>query len=226
MGIALGLLGLLLLLSFDNVGACKMANSDVRVIKLQTQKALDTDSYEMARYHAFKALTSLENTKSFLEDCGCEPASVTAKDAGENLKRATKSESLEASKGFLKLALQNTLVAINALNDFDYKKESRYADDVLVLNTLEVEKKTKGPVINPAYQLEQKLEQSLAKFESSLKAVVQNVACRDAVSYINKTVITSDYFLRKNTLTEGQREYHAQVKFIAQNALLKLEGCQ
>lgn len=226
MGITLGLLGLLLLLlSFNSISACKMVNSDVRVIRLQIQKALATDSYQMARYHAFKALNSLENTKSFLQVCGCGPAIVTTKGAEENLKRATKSGSLEASKSFLKLALQNTLVAIDALKNYEGENQSRYGDDFLVLNTMEVTKQKESPAVNAENQLKQKLDQSLAKFKTSLEAVVQNVRCREAQAFINKTIITSDQLLKKNSLTKGQREYHAQVKLIAQEALFKLDGC-
>jgi hypothetical protein len=225
MGIVLGLLGLLLLLSFSNGNSCQMANSNVISIKAHTQKALKTGSLEMAKYHAFKALSNLEKSKTYLNDCGCEPALVTAKDAEQNLKKATRSKSLKDSKGFLKLALQNTLITIDALKNFGTAYENTYADDILVLNTKEVLRDQGGILLSPAKQMRNKMNQSLAEFETSLGAVVQHVDCEDAFNFINKIVGKSKRNLERNTLTEAQREYHTRVKTIAYDALRKLEGC-
>lgn len=225
MGIILGLLGLLLLLSFTNINACQMANSDVISIKVHTQKALKENSFEMARYHAFKALSSLEKSKTNLNDCGCEPALVTAKDAELNLKRATRSKSLEDSKGFLKLALQNTLITIDALKNFENNYENGYGDDVLVMNTKEVLREQGGVLISPAKEMKQQMEQSLSEFETSLDAVVQYVDCEDAFNFINKIITKSKNGLKRKTLTASQREYHSRVMTISLDALMKLEGC-
>lgn len=225
MGIILGLLALLLLLSFSNINACQMANSDVIAIKTHTQKALEADSFEMAKYHAYKALSSLEKTKTNLNECGCQPALVTAKDAELNLKRATRSKSLEDSNGFLKLALQNTLITLDALKNFDEEYSNTYRDDVLVMNTKEVLREQGGILIAPAKQLQQKMDESLGEFETSLKAVVQHVDCEDAFSFINKIIAKSNSNIKRTTLTKAQRQYHTRVKSIARDALIQLEGC-
>ena len=225
MGIVLGLLGLLLLLSFTGINACRIANNDVISIKGHTQKALETQSLEMARYYGFKALSSLEKTKTNLNDCGCEPALQTAKDTEFNLKKAVKSKSLEDSKSYLKLALQNTLVTIDALENFKQEYSSTYGDDILVMNTKEVLNEQGGILLNPAKKLQEKMDQSLIEFETSLKAVVQHVDCGDAFNFINKIIDKSNRNIERNTLTNAQREYHTRVKTIALDALKKLDGC-
>ena len=225
MGIVLGLLGLLLLLSFTNINACQMANADVISIKEHTQTALETQSLEMAKYHSFKALSGLEKTKTNLNDCGCEPALETAKDTEFNLKKAVRSKSLEDSKSYLKLALQNTLVTIDALRNFEQGYDSSYGDDILVLNTKEVLNEQGGILLSPAKQMQQKMNESLTEFETSLAAVVQHVDCEDAFNFINKVIGKSNRNLEKATLTSAQRQYHTRVKSIALDALKSLDGC-
>ena len=225
MGIVLGLLGLLLLLSFTKINACQMANNDVVSIKGHTQKALETQSLEMARYHGFKALSSLEKTKVNLNDCGCEPALQTAKDAEFNLKKAVRSKSLEDAKGYLKLALQNTLITMDALRNFEQGYQSTYGDDILVMNTKEVLNEQGGILLSPGKELQQKMDQSLMEFETSLGAVVQHVDCEDAFHFINKIIRKSNDHIAHKTLTNAQYQYHTRVKTIALDALKKLEGC-
>lgn len=225
MGIVLGLLGLLLLLSFTNTNACQIANSDVISIKAHTEKALEMNTLEMSRYHTFKALSSLEKTKTNLNDCGCEPALVTAKDAEMNLKRATRSKNLKDSKGFLKIALQNALITLDALNNYDEANSSTYGNDVLVMNTKEVLNDQGGILLSPQKQLEERMNKSISEFETSLEAVVQHVDCADAFSFINKIIDKSNRQLKKKTLSKAQGQYHLRIKTIAHDALLKLEGC-
>ncbi|MEM8928691.1 MAG: hypothetical protein AAGC45_10850 [Bacteroidota bacterium] len=225
LGLVLGLLGLLLLLSFTGFNACQMANSDVTSIKEHTQMALETKSLDMAKYHGFKALSSLEKTKSHLNECGCEPALQTAKDTEFNLKKAVRSKTLEDSKSYLKLALQNTLVTLDALKNFQQNYTSTYSDDILVMNTKEVLNEQGGMVLRPTKAIQQKMNQSLTQFETSLEAVVHHVDCEDAFNFITKIIHKSNRDLKKNTLTTAQRQYHTRVKTISFDALKKLEGC-
>lgn len=225
LGIILGLLGLLLALSFTTINACQLANVDALSIKKHTQTALKTNSLEMARYHAFKALNGMEKARANFSDCGCEPALKTVKDAEMHLKNATRSKSLEDSKSYLKLALQNTLVAIDALKRFEEEYTSNYGDDILVMNTKEVLNEQGGILLTPAKQLQRTMEKSLAEFENSLDAVVNYVDCEDAFSFINRIVSKSNAHLERKTLTQAQHKYHLEVRTIALDALLKLEGC-
>ncbi|MEO0570882.1 MAG: hypothetical protein AAF039_04190 [Bacteroidota bacterium] len=225
LGLVLGLLGLLLLLSFTGIQACQRADSDVRSIKDHTQRALETSSLEMAKYHGFKALSSLEKTKTHLNECGCEPAIQTAKDTEFNLKKAVRSTSLEDAKSYLKQALQNTLVTLDALKNFQDDYVSSYGDDILVMNTKEVLNEQGGILISPAKEMQRKMDQSLTEFETSLEAVVQHVDCEDAFNFITKIINKSDRNLERSTLTKAQRRYHTRVKTISLEALKKLEGC-
>ena len=202
-----------------------MANSDITAIKEHTQRALETQSLEMAKYHGFKALSSLEKTKTHLNDCGCEPALQTAKDTEFNLKKAVRSKELEDTKGYLKLALQNTLITLDALQNFQQEYTSTYGDDILVMNTKEVLNEQGGIMVSPAQEMQQKMDQSLTEFETSLEAVVQHVDCEDAFSFINKIITKSNRNLERGTLTKAQRQYHTRVKTISLDALKKLEGC-
>jgi len=225
MGLVLGLLGLFLLLSFSSISSCQIAHSDIEAIKKHTQKALDANSLEMTKYYAYKALNYLEKTKTHLDDCGCEPAQRTAKDAKEHLEKAVQSTSVEDSKNHLKLALQNTLMTIDNLNHFEQEYLSAYSDDILVMNTKETSNQEGGVFLSPAEQLERKMNQSLDEFQNSLGAVVQHVDCEDAFNFINKVIEKSNRNLEQNTLTIAQRKYHGQVKNIALEALKELEGC-
>lgn len=202
-----------------------MANSDIVSIKKHTQDALATESLEMAKYHGFKALSSLEKTKINLNDCGCEPALVTAKDTEFNLKQAVRSTSLSDSKSFLTLALQNTLITIDALNNFEKEYSSSYGDDILVMNTKEVLNEQGGIMLSPGKEIQEKMNQSLLEFENSLEEVVKHVDCEDAFNFINKIITKSKTNLNTNTLTTAQRQYHSRVKSVALEALKKLEGC-
>jgi len=225
LGIIMGLLGLLLLLSFANYNDCQIANLHVGNIKIQTQNALNANSLEMTRYHTFKALSSLEKSKSNLNDCGCEPALVTAKDTEQNLKQATRAKTVSDSRAFLKIAMQNTLIIIDALKNFEEEFTSTYGDDILVLNTKEVLNSQGGFKLSPGEELQKKMDNSLTEFETSLNAVVTYVDCEDAFNFINKIIRKSDQSLQRSTLTQGQREYHSRIKSIAFDALKALEGC-
>ena len=225
MGIILGLLGLLLLLSFSSFNACQLANSNIVSIKIQTQKAIEVNSLEMTKYHTFKALNGLEKTKTNLNNCGCEPALNSMVKMEENLKKATKAKSKKMSTEFLKLALASTQFTLEVLNEFNNESESSYGDDLLVMNTKNSLKEQGGVLLTPAKQMEVTMNKSLTEFEVSLENVVKHVECADAFNFINKILSKSERHLQEKTLTVGQREYHTRVKSIAHNALVKLNGC-
>ncbi|MGD1945675.1 MAG: hypothetical protein ACFB0A_05325 [Croceivirga sp.] len=125
MGIVLGLLGLLLLLSLTFPKYCQLANNDFSTIGLQTKRAMESHSFEMARYHTFKALSRLEKTKSKLLECNCPEALSSAKDTEVSLKAAAKSKSIDISKKHLKTALINTATTIATLEEYASLKETK-----------------------------------------------------------------------------------------------------
>lgn len=225
LGLLLALIGLFLTLSFSVSIACKFANDDSLFIKEQTQIALKATSLEMARYHTYKALRGISQTKDNIVDCGCEEAKESVLKTEENLKMAARAEWLADSKLFLELAKQNILITIDALRDYGKEYQSDYGEDILVMNTKEVLNEQGGIVLAPAKQLQERMDKSLAEFESSLDAVVRHVECEDAFNFINKILGKSERHLNEGTVTDAQRQYHTRVKTIAYNALLKLEGC-
>lgn len=218
MGIILGLLGLLILLSFSTPNYCQLANNGFTSIEVQTQKAIQTHSLEMARYQGFKALNLLEKTKNILSECKCKAAIASAKDTEISLKNATRSKSLDLSKKHLKSALKNTLTTIELLDSYDALEN----DSILEWNVIENLNNNNAHMKD---KLDTTIERSIKEFEVSLIAVVKYVDCPDALNFMNRIVTKSNQELSKSTLSQGQRSYHRKIKAIVRNKLTELNYC-
>ena len=229
-GMLIGAL-LLALVSWNKYNACEIASNNTVFIKEQTQLAIEATTFDMAKYHAYKALNGVVKTKAKFVDCGCNTALQTLDDAGEHLKEATRSDSMEDAATFLQISLKNLELTINTLEEFEVSQNtieeytSDYRDDVLVMNTKEELQKQGGLVLPATKRLQEVMDESLMEFEYSLGNVVAHVECADAFSFINKILDKSDKHLQRDTLTKAQRYYHSNIKNIAYEALLQLQGC-
>ncbi|NJB37473.1 hypothetical protein [Croceivirga sp. JEA036] len=226
-----GALGLLLMVSFTKLNPCEFAYKNTGFIKDQTQLALNAPSLDLAKYHAYKALKGTYNSQPNFVECGCSPAESTFKQTKDNLRQATKSIVLEDAKLFLELALKNTELTLNNLNNFEIEQFSTYGNEVLVMNTTETNEPAllflnNESKVDPYQQMDKVLEKTLAKFEKSLKEVTEVVSCTEAKNFINGTLERTKKEMANPNLTEAKRFYHQQVIRIATNTLTEMGNCQ
>lgn len=219
-------LSLLLLSSFSNEKACNYAGSNVDYIKVQTQKALDSEDVATSRYFAYKALNAIEQSKSQFEDCGCDNAFKSIIEGLDNLKKATRVSSLTGTQMLLNRALKNILTSLAALEEHEEMHDSRYANDVLAINTkatFEEKMLMKLPV---GKKLQEKIDSSLLSFQNSLERVVTTVDCKDAYIFASKIYDRCEQELLRPDLSEAKKYYNLRTKEITADALLRLEHCK
>jgi len=221
----LGFIALLVMASFTTFNACAFANQNTEFIKIHTQLAIEAPDFEKSKYHAYKALKGINKTKNNFKDCGCENALINIKQAEHNLKQATKTNSLEASKSFLQTALKSTITSIDALEEFEDVDNTTYGNDVLVLNTKQVLNEQGGVILPKAKRLKEAIELNVSQFEKSLQNVLEHVECEDAFNFISKLHAKTKERLDDKSLSEAKIYYHGRVKEITYSALLSLEGC-
>jgi len=80
--------------SFRVEKACEYAGSNINYVKTQTQKAIDIDDINQARYYAYKALNAIIKSKRQLEECGCKYAAESISEGLNDLKLATRATSI------------------------------------------------------------------------------------------------------------------------------------
>lgn len=221
--IIIGALAFLLCSSFTINMECEYAGSNIGFAKTQTELAIAKEDINKARYHAYKALNAIEKSKSQLTNCGCEYAGIEVEEGLRNLKLATKATSLGATKLLLERALQHTLDGLESLESHELH-ESKYDNEILVLNTVNTENKLKNSVTD-INTLQQKIDLSLQKYEQSLKLVVQSVDCNAAKAFAKNIFDHCEKELLKPNLSEGKKYYNLRTKEITADALLRIPDC-
>ncbi|MEL6916165.1 MAG: hypothetical protein AAFO99_00405 [Bacteroidota bacterium] len=216
----------LTLTSFDSEldAACKYAGSNIDYVKSQTQRAIDADNLNSSRFFAYKALNAIEKSKKQFEACGCDYALKNIYEGLDNLKRATRTTSLDGAKILLKRALENELGSLEAIEKH-HLHNSRYSSDVLTMNTKSSEAERKAMKQPKGRLLHERIDKTLINFENSLEEVVQSVACEEALSFSQKIYDHCEQELLKPNLTEAKKYYNLRTKEIVAEALLKLEEC-
>ncbi|TAI49437.1 hypothetical protein [Flagellimonas allohymeniacidonis] len=224
----LGLIGLWLLSSAGLPNACEYANSNLEYIKKQTESAITSEDFELSKYYAYKAINSIEKTRSNFEDCGCYEAIESLDHTLTSLIEATRAESLKSSKKSLNKALENTMIGITELKLYGPGPSisGQYRDDMLVMNTKEV-LDSQGGIINPKkVDMKQEVHNTLIKFETSIANIVSSVDCAEAKRFIQATFDNANVALLNTELTVRKKIYHQRVKTITKRALLELSDCQ
>lgn len=212
--------------SFDDSTACEYAGSNIGYVKTQTQKALDADDINTSRYYAYKALNAIEKSRKQFEDCGCDPAVQSIYEGLSNLKLATRVASLGGTKILLRRALENALMSLEELEEHDEQHQSKYSNNLLVLNTTKSELKQLARKQPQGILLEQKIDKALVNFENSLHKVVISVECKEAYDFATKIYRHCEQQLLKPDLTEAKKYYNLRTKEITAAALLELEYCR
>ena len=185
--------------------ACDYAGSNIDYIKSQTEKALAAENLNQTRYFAYKALNAIEKSKQQLEECGCEYAFKSILEGLENLKKATRVSSLAGTRILLNRALENTMGSLDALEQHDELHRSKYASDVLAMNTKEINTQRLNALQPSGPVLEKKIDKFLEAYKTSLNKVVQSVDCREAYEYARKVYEHCEDQLLNVKLTEAKK---------------------
>jgi hypothetical protein len=180
----------------------------------------------MVKYHAYKALTGIERAKNNFKDCGCDGAIEGIDRTKTNLKNATKATSIYDAKTFVHIALKNTDISINALQNFGQKAINSYGFDFLTVNTTQSEKVVDDIISFKGNTLSDKIENGVAKFKSSLDKMIEVNDCGKALDYVQETYNLSSRKSLDTTISPGKRYYHKRIKEITSKAMEKLVDCK
>lgn len=221
----LGVVSLLILSSFISRDACEYANSNLDYIKSKTEAAIVAEDFEQSKYLAYKALNSIEKTRSNFIDCGCDGTIESLEAALWYLKEATKAPSFSVSKKSLHTALENIDIGARVLKIFEEESTSTYGNDILFLNTKEALEEQGGVVLDHGNPVKKQVHSCLLSFESSLDKVVSDVECKEAYQFISNIHEEASTTLLNTELSEHKKQYHHRVKTITKDALSRLEEC-
>ena len=205
--------------------ACDYAGSNLGFVKSQTELAIAAKDLNQSRYHAYKALNAIEKSRTQLDECGCEYANKSIQDGLDNLKKATRVSSLEGTRIFLGRALDNTMGSLDALEQHEELHQSVYASDVLAMNTKSSEEEKLRSIQPTGKALEDKIDQFLEDYRSSLNKVVNSLPCKEAHAYASKVFEHCEQQLLSAKLTEAKKYYNLRTKEITAEALKELEHC-
>ena len=225
------LLGMFVLSSFNIEDACDYAASNIGYAKNQTQRALDAEEINSARFYAYKALNAIEKSRKQITKCDCDYAGKSIYAGLENLKQATRATSLNDTKVLLRKALLNTTGGLESLEKHEFH-DSKYTNDVLTINTKESDntekyKEKKLAMKRPeGRELKKKIDKSLVNFQNSLNEVVYSVDCEEAKEFANRIYKNCEQQLLREDLSEAKRYYNLRTKEITQEALEKLDSCE
>lgn len=220
-----GIVGLWLSLTASSIfKPCEFANTNILFIKEQTEEAISASELKMSRYYAYKALNGIWNAQYSFSECGCEDANLSIDLAYDNLKEATKSNNLEESKIFLKIALKNTRNSVLAIEAYK-KQEHTYDENVLSINVTGDKTKADDNSNSEHTFSVEKIEASLNKFSKSIDNVVNINDCEKARKFIVTTRKKTQDGLINPDISQRKHYYHNRVLQITNDALKKLDGC-
>jgi hypothetical protein len=205
--------------------ACEYAGSNIGYIKTQTLKAIAAEDLNSSRYFTYKALNAIEKSRKQFEACNCDYANKNIFESLDNLKKATRVSSLNGTRVLLKRALENALGSLDALEKHEELHGSRYASDVLALNTVTSEKEKLGMKQPEGPDLRKQIDQSLENYKNSLDEVVRSVDCRDAYAFAHRIFRHCEEELLKADLSEAKKYYNLRTKQITAEALDRLKKC-
>lgn len=205
--------------------ACEYAGSNLGYVQTQTKKALQAETLNTSRYFAYKALNAIEKSRKQLVACGCEYAEKSIDASLDDLKKATRVSSLAGTKILLNRALDHAEGSLEAIEKHEELHKSKYASDVLSLNTRSslIEKlsirETGGAL------LREKIDIALQDYERSLAEVVSTVECGEAYLFAKRIYQHCEQQLMKSGLSEGKMYYNLRTKEITGRALKALQPC-
>lgn len=209
----------------STANACTNAGSLIGFIENHVRNALKADDLNVAKYHSYKALNTLEKSREQLKACGCDYAARHMDQGAENLKMATRVNSLEGARILLRRALDDARAGRDAFDAHDAKHDGPYDNDVLSLNT-----RSSAVPAGPAHpeseaQLRSRIDRSLQAYESSLKEVIDGVPCAEARTFVERIYAHCERQLLREDLTPAKRYYNLRTKEMTESALDQLRSC-
>lgn len=205
--------------------ACINAGSMIGFVENHVRNALDTEELNLARYHTYKAINTIEKSRSQFDDCACDFARKNIIQSLDNLKMATRVTTMEGTRILLFRAMEDMQAGREALDEHEETHESPYGSDVLALNTVD------SPSAGPAFgsmsskEVEARIDTSLIAYRKSLQEVVEGVPCREALAFVTRIYEHCERQLLREDLTPAKRYYNLRTKEITENALNELRGC-
>lgn len=205
--------------------ACTNAGSLIGFIENHVQNSLKADDLNLTRYHAYKALNTLEKSREQMQACGCDYAVKHLEQGVENLKMATRVNSLEGARILLRRALDDARAGRDAFDEHDARHDGPYDNDLLSVNTLASEVSTGPSRPETEAQLRTRIDQSLQAYENSLREVVQGVPCHEALTFVERIYAHCERQLLREDLTPAKRYYNLRTKELTESALDQLRSC-
>lgn len=205
--------------------ACLNATSLIGFIENHVQNALTADDLNMSRYHAYKALNTLDKSREKMLACRCDYADKHLQQSVENLKMATRVSSLEGSRILLRRALDNARAGRDAFEVHDDSHDGPYDNELLSMNTLSTGVSAGPSPPETEAQLRNRIDQSLKSYENSLREVVEGVPCREAQTFVERIYAHCERQLLRDDLTPAKRYYNLRTKDLTESALDQLKGC-
>ncbi len=187
--------------------------------------AIKAENINKSRYHAYKALSAIDKSKKQFENCDCEYATKSIDETTANLKNATRASTMASTRILLGKAIQNAIGSLDALNEHELHK-SKYASDVLAMNTKESEQEKITMRLPEQSVLHDKIDKSLLSYEKSLTKVVNSLECNEAYDYAINVFQNCEKQLLRTDMTEAKMYYNLKTKSITEKALKKLEACK
>ena len=205
--------------------ACENAGSLIGFVEDHIQSALAAEELEISRYHAYKALNTIEKSRANFEACSCDYARKQILESLENLKLATRVSTLDGSRLLLKRALEDARSSEESLELHEAEHNKSYDNNVLALNTADAAKISFETEEARSQSLESRIDQSLLAYSSSLEEVVNSVPCDEALVFVRRIYAHCERQLLREDLTPAKRYYNRRTKEITEEALDSLRDC-
>ncbi len=222
----LGLGASLLLVSASSEKACMNTEAMISFVKEQTGLALQEEDLSLIRFHAFKALNTIERSRVQLEQCGCDYARKNLMESLENLKLSTRVTTLEGTRIPLSRALEYIKAAKEALQQHESTHDRPYGQEMMTVNNTPLSQTQARRILDEEKALEDKIEVALLNYERSLNDVVEGVPCEEALVFVKRIYAHSQNQLKRGDQSPAKKFYNLRTKEITEKAMARLRGCQ
>lgn len=222
----LGLGGSLLLVSASSEKACMNTEAMIGFVKEQTAMALQEEDLSLIRFHAFKALNTIERSRIQLEECGCDYARKNLMESLENLKLSTRVTTLEGTRIPLSRAMEYIKAAKEALQQHESTHDKPYGQEIMAVNTTPMTQTQARRILEEEKALEDKIEVALQNYERSLNDVVDGVPCEEALVFVKRIYAHSQNQLKRGDQSPARKFYNLRTKEITEKAMARLRDCR
>lgn len=198
----------------------------ISFVKEQTGLALQEEDLSLIRFHAFKALNTIERSRVQLEQCGCDYARKNLMESLENLKLSTRVTTLEGTRIPLSRALEYIKAAKEALQQHESTHDRPYGQEMMTVNNTPLSQTQARRILDEEKALEDKIEVALLNYERSLNDVVEGVPCEEALVFVKRIYAHSQNQLKRGDQSPAKKFYNLRTKEITEKAMARLRGCQ